>query len=222
MKWFFQLILVLITLTNCTCNKNTPVPFVLEQLSFTSNPSAQWEVGYSVDNFLKNADFRLAGYSANEPIIALWHPSTEQAGYYPYVGQNRTTDFQIDKSGRWALRGLQIAMEGSNTGQYSMLRFKPRAPGKYHIKVTFEGVHIGLSTTDVHVLKNDEALFNDYIDGYGGDERFNQITGSHPSCSYEGTLQLDADDVVVFAVGYGSNKNHFNDTTGLTITVEMI
>ena len=223
MRVLFQLILAIVSLGNCTCNKpEANDQFVLEQLSFTSNPSTQWQVGYRVDGFLKNADFRLSGYSANDPIIALWHPSTEQAGYYPYVGQNRTNAIQIDRSGRWALKPFQMAMEGSNTGQYGMLRFKPPMPGKYRIKVIFEGVHIGLSTTDVHVLKNDEVLFNDFIDGYGGDAGFHPVTGTHPSCTYEGTMQLNTGDRVIFAVGYGANMNHFDDTTGLTITIEMI
>ncbi len=223
-RFFHQLLVLSILGVISSCNRDKPAEeiFTVERLSFSQNPSSVWEIGYTIDSFLKIADFRRSDYSDNAPQIALWHPSSDVAGYYPYTGQNRSAELQIDKSGRWALRGFQIAMEGSNTGQFSMLRFKPPAAGSYRIKVIFEGVHIGLSTTDVHVLKNDLAIFNDYIEGYGGDQRYNPITGNRPSCSYEDTLQLGPGDLITFAVGYGSNKNHYNDTTGLIITIEKV
>ena len=44
----------------------------------------------------------------------------------------------------------------------------------------------------------------------------------HPAASYSGTIRLEAKDTLTFAVGYGKNKTHFNDTTGLFVRVILI
>lgn len=113
-------------------------------------------------------------------------------------------------------------MEGGNNGQYSLLRFIAPASATYRIKAVFEGVHFGLSTTDVHVFLNAARLFQDSIEGYGGDAAFHERTGLHPDATYEATLQLNQGDVLTFAVGYGSNKDHYNDTTGLLLAIESL
>jgi hypothetical protein len=51
----------------------------------------------------------------------------------------------------WAIRPGEVAMEASNTGQYSLIRFVAPVAGTYKINAHF-GVHFGLSSTDVHVL----------------------------------------------------------------------
>ena len=45
-------------------------------------------------------------------------------------------------------------MEASNSGQYSLIRFVAPKLGTYRITARFEGIHFGLSSTDVHVLHN--------------------------------------------------------------------
>lgn len=200
-----------------------PLPAITSNLSFTSNPANNWQVGYSLGDTLDPAQFKTCTFvdTSSNPI-ALWHPATGPAGYYPYTGQNRDTISKTDKTNSWVLRPGEIAMEGSNTGQFSMLRFVVPVSGKYHILVAFEGIHFRLSTTDVHVLLNSRHLFDDIIDGYGGDPAFHAITGSHPYSSYEQTLSLGKNDTLTFAVGYGLNKNFFNDTTGLLIVIEIV
>jgi hypothetical protein len=125
-------------------------------------------------------------------------------------------------SNSWALRPGEIAMEGGNNGEYSMLRFKVPHAGRYRIKVIFEGVHVRLSSTDVHVLLNGQHLFDDLIDGYGGDPAFHAIVGAHPAATFQDTLVLQKSDLLVFAIGYGSNGTFYNDTTGLMISIEMV
>ena len=112
-------------------------------------------------------------------------------------------------------------MEGSNTGQYSMLEFIVPASGNYKITAVFEGVHIGLSSTDVHILMNDLHLFDDIIDGYGGDPSFTAQKGSHPVAAWTSTIYLKKGEVLTFALGYGPNKTFYNDTTGLMLSIEM-
>ena len=113
-------------------------------------------------------------------------------------------------------------MEASNTGQYSLVRFTAPTAGIYALSARFEGVHFGLSSTDVHVLHNAESPFDAFIDGYGGDTAFHKIEGAHPSASYSGQLQMAAKDTITFACGYGRNKTHFSDTTGLFARLVLI
>ena len=92
-------------------------------------------------------------------------------------------------------------MEASNTGQYSLIRFVAPVAGTYKITARFEGVHFGLSSTDVHVLHNSASLFDADIAGYGGDPAFHAVQGASPTASYSGKVSLRANDTVTFAVG---------------------
>ncbi|HWK06238.1 MAG TPA: hypothetical protein VNS58_21505 [Puia sp.] len=227
---FIPKYIYLITIAGClfgnNCKHKETVRSVLpitSNLSFTTNPANNWQVGYSLGDTLDPAQFQLCTFvDTSNNLIGLWHPAAGSGGYYPYTGQNRDSISRTDKTNSWALRPHEIAMEGSNSGQYSMLRFVAPASGKYHIKVIFEGVHFRLSTTDVHILLNSRHLFDDIIDGYGGDSTFHAITGSHPSAFYEESLSLGKNDILTFAVGYGANKSFYNDTTGLLIVIEMV
>jgi hypothetical protein len=113
-------------------------------------------------------------------------------------------------------------MEGSNTGQYSLIRFVAPVTGTYNVTARFEGVHFGLSSTDVHVLHNSASLFDADIAGYGGDPAFHAVQGARPSASYSGRVKLRANDVVTFAVGYGKNKTNYCDTTGLVVRIDLL
>ncbi len=77
-------------------------------------------------------------------------------------------------------------------------------------------------TTDVHVLHNDTSLFNADIDGYGGDPAYHKVQGLRPSAQYSGQVAMKADETITFAVGYGKNKTHFGDTTGLFARVVLL
>jgi len=193
-------------------------------ISFTTNTNNDlWQVGYSADTTLSLDQFQLCTYADTSDIIGLWHPNQNKVnGYYPYVGQNKDTIAHISPTTGWSVRGHQFAIEASNRGQYGLLRFKAPFDGQYRIKAIFEGVHFGLSTTDVHVLVNSTHLFNDFIEGYGGDSTFHIIEGAHPSTSYENLILLRKNDIITFAVGYGKNKTHYYDTTGLLVAVYLI
>jgi len=70
-------------------------------------------------------------------------------------------------------------------------------------------------------MKRGDTLFSADIDGYGGDPAFHPVVGRTPVATYAGTFDLQAGDTVDFAVGYGSNRNHYNDTTGLSARFEL-
>ncbi len=125
--------------------------------SFRNNPNKVWEYGYSATNSLDPAQFRIDKYADPGGPVGFWHPSVSSGpgpGWYPYVAYNTTKRSQMGSKNGWSVRPGEVAMEASNTGQYSLIRFVAPVAGTYKITARYEGVHFGLSSTDVHVLHN--------------------------------------------------------------------
>jgi len=193
--------------------------------SFKENPNKVWQYGYSATNSLDPAEFRVDKYADTTGPVGFWHPSVSSGpgpGWYPYVAYNTTQQSQFGSNKGWSVRPGQVAMEGSNTGQYSVIRFIAPVAGTYKVEARFEGVHFGLSSTDVHVLHNSASLFGADIAGYGGDPAFHVVQGESPAASYSGSVKLKANDTVTFGVGYGKNKTNYCDTTGLVVRINLL
>jgi hypothetical protein len=210
----------------------SPTTFDLSAgFSFHDNPNKVWQYGYSATNSLAPDQFRVDTQSDRVDMqcdstgsIGFWHPAAHHGpgpGYYPYVAYNTTNQSQVGCKG-WAVRPGEVAMEASNDGQFSLVRFVAPVAGAYKISAQFEGIHYGLSTTDVHVLHNSKSLFDADIDGYGGDPAFHKVEGTNPKASYSGQVELKANDTVTFAVGYGKDKTNSGDTTGLFAQVVLL
>lgn len=197
---------------------------VAADFSLAKNPNTVWEYGFSAADSLAPEQFRLDQKSAMVGSIGFWHPaqgSTPGPGYYPYIAYNSSPDTQVGSKG-WAIATGELAMEGSNSGQYSVVRFVAPQAGTYSVSAKFVGIHFGLSTTDVHILKNNNSIFAADIDGYGGDPAFHKVEGSNPRAEYSGQMHLNAKDRITFAVGYGKNKTNFGDTTGLSVQIVLL
>ena len=195
------------------------------EFSLEKNPNRVWEYGYSAAQSLDPADFRRDQSSNITVPIGFWHPASNHGpgpGYYPYVAFNTSRRTEYGSSKGWAARPRQVAMEASNTGQYSIVRFVAPRNGKYEIVARFEGIHFGPSTTDVHVMHNRKSLFEAEIEGYGGDPAFHAVEGAHPTAFFSGEVNLKAHETVDFAVGYGKNRTHFGDTTGLFAEIKLL
>ena len=166
--------------------------------STQKNPTGVWQYGYSATPSLDPAEFRIDKYSNRAVPVSFWHPEhTDQPGpgYYPYVAGNTAATTSYGSSNGWAVRADEIAMEASNTGQYSLVRFVAPKAGTYAVSAKFAGIHFGLSTTDVHVLHNATDLFTADIEGYGGDPAFHPIVGASPTANYEGQVALKRGDI---------------------------
>jgi hypothetical protein len=193
--------------------------------SFRKNPNKVWQYGYSATNSLDPAEFRVDKYADSSGPVGFWHPSVSSGpgpGWYPYVAYNTTKQSQMGSNNGWSVRPGEVAMEASNTGQYSLIRFVVPVSGTYQVTARFEGVHFGLSSTDVHVLHNSASLFDADIAGYGGDPAFHTVQGESPTASYSGKVSLRTKDTVTFAVGYGKNKTNSCDTTGLVAQIDLL
>jgi hypothetical protein len=193
--------------------------------SLHDNPNKVWQYGYSATNSLAPDQFQFDKHVETSGVIGFWHPAASDGpgpGYYPYIAYNTTKQSQAWPSPNgWVVRGGEIAMEASNGGQYSLVRFVAPVTGTYKISAQFEGVHVW-STTDVHVLHNGTSLFDADIDGYGGDPAFRKVEGPSPTAEYSGQIEMKANDTVTFAVGYGKNKTNSGDTTGLFARVVLL
>lgn len=193
--------------------------------SLQNNPNKAWQYGYSAINSLAPDQFRSDKHVEMSGPIGFWHPDANAGpgpGYYPYIAYNTTKQSQAWPSPNgWVVRGGEIAMEASNSGQYSLVRFVAPVTGTYKISAQFAGVHVW-STTDVHVLHNGVSLFDADIDGYGGDPAFRKVQGARPTAAYSGQIEMKANDTVTFAVGYGKNKTNSGDTTGLFAQVVLL
>jgi len=197
-----------------------------EGCSSERNPNGAWEYGYTVGRTLEPSAFRRDGFHERQPAIGFWQPSsTPGSGHYPYVACNPSANTLLvgERGTRrgLAVRAGQAAMEASNAGQYSVVRFTVPVAGRYKVTARFEGIHFGLSTTDVHVMHGGASLFAADIDGYGGDPALHAVEGPSPVAAYAGTVKLEAGDTVDFAVGFGNNRTHYFDTTGLFARLEL-
>src|SRR5271163_225458 len=209
----------------------TQTTFDLSDFSFRDNPNKVWQYGYSATSSLAPDQFRLDTQSDRVDMqcdstgsIGFWHPAANHGpgpGYYPYVAYNTTKQSQVGCKG-WAVRAGEVAMEASNSGQYSLVRFVVPMAGTYKISAQFAGIHYGLSTTDVHVLHNGTSLFDADIDGYGGDPAFHKVQGASPVAEYSGEVAMKAEETLTFAVGYGKNRTHYGDTTGLFAQITLL
>jgi hypothetical protein len=203
-------------------------------LSLEENPNRVWQYGHTVAQTLEPSAFRRDEYEYHDGAfpVSFWQPSA--ASHFPYIAGHhrpRTVEYAppwpatapnpgTPRPG-WVVRAGQLAMEASNTGQYSVVRFTAPVAGRYRVNARFEGIHCGLSTTDVHVVHGPHALFSADIDGYGGDPAFHRVEGANPAAVYAGTVDLEVGETIDFAVGYGTNRTHYSDTTGLSARIEL-
>jgi hypothetical protein len=185
--------------------------------SFSENPNGPWRYGYTAGTTLSVEAFQLDTFTVVSAPVGFWHPGSDQPEYYPYVAENSSSTLMTDPTDSWAVQPGEVAMEGSTAAQYSVVQFAIPRSAAYDIQAAFAGIHVRLSSTDVHVLVNDVSIFDAEIDGYGGDPSFHAIVGQNPQATYHATQSLLAGDVLSFAVGVGTNGTNTNDTTGLFV-----
>jgi hypothetical protein len=187
--------------------------------SFASNPNGPWRYGYTRGKTLRRAEFVPATAASVGGAVGFWQPASGKGHRFPYVAANVGPTTARDDSGSWAVRPGEVALEASKSGQFAVVEFTVPADGSYAISADFAGIHRRLSSTDVHVLLDDEPLFSATVEGYGGDPSFLPRQGPHPSARFQATRRLRAGSILSFAVGVGPTRTPHNDTTGLMVTI---
>ena len=177
--------------------------------SATNNPTSVWGYGYlSPGSSPDPTTFTLytskGTASGSGGSIDYWNVS--DGGLNPpeifYNPNNNVVTYSTI-----TMQPHQAAFHPGPNDQYSDYRFTAPQAGSYSLSVTFTGIDVGGTTTDVHVLSGGSSLYSSFINGYGATESFSTI------------LTLTAGGLVDFAVGYGSNSNYFNDSTGIKATL---
>jgi hypothetical protein len=185
-----------------------------------TNPSGAWTYGWlpagAIDTSLFTAFTNyqpdtLAGGAT--PGVNSWSSNPDGL---PTVAGNSTLDVVMLPT--IALPPWQLLMHPGALGQYAVVRWTAPLDSNYTVFANFQGIDFGNddnpegTTTDVHVAINGTLILDDSIDGYGSTVYF---TPSDP-------LLFAAGDTVDFIVGFGSNGNYFNDSTGLVATFDSV
>jgi uncharacterized delta-60 repeat protein len=169
--------------------------------STTANPNGVWSYG---DLATETSPFVLypsnGALNVGEPIEG-WFTSGDNNP--PYVGINTGTT--TVNTGTVSIPTGVLDMHPGPNGEYSDVRYTAPAAGPLTIAVTFTGIDVDGTTTDVHVLHNGVSLADADINGYGA--------------TFSKTLAVTAvaaGDTFDFIVGYGTNQTYYSDSTSLS------
>ena len=101
----------------------------------------------------------------------------------------------------------QLAFHPGPSGEFSVIRWTAPTTATVSIAGSFTGTDCCATTTDVHVLRNGVSLFDNSVNGFGA------------TVSFSATVSIQAGDTIDFIVGFGSDGNFFNDSTGLDAVI---
>jgi Helicase HerA-like C-terminal len=124
-----QTVKLALNLWICSFVLRTAAPAIFDlnaDFSPARNPNTVWQYGYSRTNSLARDQFQIDRYADTSNPVVFWHPDKNNGpgpGYYPYVAYNTTHESRTNVTNGWAVRAGEVAMEASNTGQYSLIRF---------------------------------------------------------------------------------------------------
>lgn len=162
--------------------------------SATSNPNGVWSYGQE-----PTLGGSLSLYTVHNNSSGVDYWGTGSFLTPPEVFHNGTSS--VVHVSTITLQPGQLAFHPGPQDQYSVIRFTSPVAGAFDLSSSFIGVDS--TTTDVHILHNGASLFSGSVNGYGNGP------------SFSSTLTLAAGDTVDFEVGYGSDGNYSNDSTGI-------
>ena len=168
------------------------------------NPNGVWTFGSRTLGNL--ASSTLSAYTSSSSFYG-WD-QTWYSGSLPAVTKNTTSNTQSFST--FAYAPYQVGLHPGPSGEYSIVRWTAPTSGSYALASTFIGIDCCVTSTDVHVLVNGTSYFSSFVNGYGASQ------------SYSNTFALTAGDNVELVVGYGSNQNYFDDSTGLDLTINAV
>ncbi len=175
------------------------------EFSASENPSGVWSYGWSstLEGEMTPYD---VGYLSAEGLD-VWYGSSQ--GSNPSIVHNGT-DTTIATSGNdltWAPG--QLSLHPGPSGQQSRVRFSVPTTGTWSIDAIFQSIDATGGSTDVHVIHNGLALFDEDVVGFGD------------SATYAGAgLSFTAGDTVDFVVGF-LNGNYYDDSTALDAVLSL-
>lgn len=177
--------------------------------SATQNPSGPWRYGY----YSPSSAYTFVNYTSHitspPPSIETWAYSGISA---PFVYRNPLSDPQLYDSVVHPHDLLNVH-PGNADGMKSVVRWQAPATGWFKIEGRFQGISQSGTTTDVSIRVGTDAPWTSSISSYGAQVPFSQLVPNGQ------VVYITAGTAVDFAVGYGSNGNYYNDSTGLAATI---
>ena len=172
------------------------------------NPNGPWRYGmYSRDAKPNPVSFQ---------TFQEWVKSTDGVDVRRYPGNvdpnvthNSTAKAVVQESLTWEPNTLTLMP--SWQGFYSVVRWTCPKEGRYRVEAAFQGVDTKPASTDVHVLHDAAALYQEFVEGIGA------ASARH----FGRTLSIKSGETIDFVVGWGRNKNNTNDATALDAKITL-
>jgi len=169
----------------------TPVYSASQNFSFTANPNSVWSYGYSYSL----GDFSLytlhgSTYFSGEDGWFGPIPSALTPGFPLVVAEPNTIPAVLDM--------------GPGPGSYTIVRWTAPTDGVWDVVGDFFGT--GLTTADVHVLRNGVPVFDSPVNGLS-------------VADFSLSIRLKAGDKLDFPAGPGPNGDDLFDSTGFNVTI---
>jgi hypothetical protein len=160
--------------------------------SFVSNPNRTWSYGYTTS---VGSPFSLYQISGSTVF------SGEQGWFGPIPGPT-APGFPLVVA---EPNGIPDVLDmGPGPSSYTVVRWTAPSNGRWDVVGEFFGT--GLTTGDVHVLRNGRAVFDSPLNG-SAEEQFFRV------------VSLKKDATVDFAAGPGTDGNNDFDSTGFRATI---
>lgn len=164
------------------------------------NPNGDWRFGWAASI---GADPSLYTEFTEYDPLAIWGSSSETNATFGFNESSEayTSDCcSIDGNQTWAHPGTY--------GEYSVVRWTSPVTGTCTIAARFEGLDWDGCSTDVHILLDSEEIYS------------TEVTGYLSAFTYDSEeLTVQAGSTIDIDVGFGSNGNWYNDSTGISLVL---
>jgi len=179
---------------------------VVADFSASENPRGVWSYGYQASDGSNFSPYTKNDFPSYEDLLLRWSSGSSPE---PMVAYNPTGEDLSYLTINHPPNVLNL--HPGPAGQKSVVRWTAPFSGMVTIQGGFQGIDTHGTTTDVAVVHNSSTtLFSRNINGYN-------TSGS--SATFKISRSVAAGDTIDFSVGYGSNRNYYNDSTGLSATM---
>jgi len=160
--------------------------------SFTLNPNSVWTYGFTYSVGGAFAPYTLAGTTF----------FSGEAGWFGPIWGATAPGFPLVVAGQG---GTPSVLDmGPGPSSYTVVRWSAPSRGRWDVVGQFFGT--GLTTGDVHVLKNGAALFNSPLNGLD-------------AAPFSLAVDVAPGDRIDFVAGPGPDGNNNFDSTGFNVTI---
>jgi predicted RNA binding protein YcfA (HicA-like mRNA interferase family) len=174
--------------------------------SGTNNPNGVWSYGWALN---LRSPFVLIRNPSDWYGLDSWLANHSGDGP-PSVHYNATGSRMITHNGAIHFEPGQLSLHPGRAGEYALVRWTAPEAGNISIASVFTGLDgRGPTTTDVHILYNNQSIFDNFVEGFGDDS----------AVRFDTSLAVLQGDTIDFAVGFGKNRTYTNDSTGLAATI---